>query len=347
MHGEPGREPGRTVGQGDRAEPERRAGATGHQHHDHRRRALTLARARLERSACVIGALVRGARSPRARVAATRDRWAILVSEVMLHQTQVPRVAAVWPGFMARFPTPAAMAGATAGRGDRGLGPARLPAPGPPALGDAAVVIARDGWPADLTALPGVGRYTANAVLAQADDADLPAIETNVRRVRRARPRAGGSLGREAEAAMVEIGAAAARSRPAARADGRRRAALPPRDPRCASARCVGGARRVAARRRDTGPASRSSRAASVSGAARARGAARRPRPRSTLDPTHSIAGRRRPRRRRRPEPAPALTSQFFLVQPEYEVPLLGPMMHTDVDLAVTLSLPPPATMQL
>jgi hypothetical protein len=42
----------------------------------------------------------------------TRDRWAILVSEVMLQQTQVPRVLDVWPGFMARFPTPQVMAGA-------------------------------------------------------------------------------------------------------------------------------------------------------------------------------------------------------------------------------------------
>jgi A/G-specific adenine glycosylase len=46
---------------------------------------------------------------------ATRDRWAVLVSEVMLQQTQVGRVADVWPGFMARFPTPEAMAATTPG----------------------------------------------------------------------------------------------------------------------------------------------------------------------------------------------------------------------------------------
>ena len=45
----------------------------------------------------------------------TRDRWAILVSEVMLHQTQVPRVAAVFDGFLRRFPTPDAMAAAGPG----------------------------------------------------------------------------------------------------------------------------------------------------------------------------------------------------------------------------------------
>ncbi len=60
----------------------------------------------------------------------TRDRWAILVSEVMLHQTQVARVAAVYDDFLARFPTPAAMADAGAGRGDHGVGPARVPAAG-------------------------------------------------------------------------------------------------------------------------------------------------------------------------------------------------------------------------
>jgi len=49
----------------------------------------------------------------------TRDRWAILVSEVMLHQTQVPRVAAVFDGFLRRFPTPDTMA--AAGPADAGL----------------------------------------------------------------------------------------------------------------------------------------------------------------------------------------------------------------------------------
>jgi A/G-specific adenine glycosylase len=112
----------------------------------------------------------------------TRDRWAILVSEVMLHQTQVPRVAAVWPAFMTRFPTPEVMAASTPGdvitAWDRLGYPRRALR-----LWESACVIARDGWPDDLSALPGVGRYTANAVLAQAEDTDLPAIETNVRRV--------------------------------------------------------------------------------------------------------------------------------------------------------------------
>ena len=46
---------------------------------------------------------------------ASRDRWPILVSEVMLPQTQVPRVAAAWPAFIDRFPTPGTMAEAGPG----------------------------------------------------------------------------------------------------------------------------------------------------------------------------------------------------------------------------------------
>ena len=46
---------------------------------------------------------------------ATRDPWAILVSEVMLHQTQVPRVVARYDDFLAEFPTPEAMAAAGPG----------------------------------------------------------------------------------------------------------------------------------------------------------------------------------------------------------------------------------------
>jgi A/G-specific adenine glycosylase len=134
----------------------------------------------------------------------TRDRWAILVSEVMLHQTQVARVAAVYDDFLARFPTPAAMADA---------GPAAVIAAwgrlGYPRrarrLHDAAVDVRDHGWPDDLTALPGIGRYTAAAVRAQADDADVPAVEVNIRRV--AERVSGGHLSdRAAEEVSVRIG---------------------------------------------------------------------------------------------------------------------------------------------
>ncbi len=113
---------------------------------------------------------------------ATRDRWPVLVSEVMLHQTQVPRVAAAWPAFIARFPTPKAMAAAGPGAVIAAWG--RLGYPRRARwLWEAAVVITEEGWPDDLTILPGVGRYTAAAVAAQCDDEDAVALEVNVRRV--------------------------------------------------------------------------------------------------------------------------------------------------------------------
>jgi A/G-specific adenine glycosylase len=113
---------------------------------------------------------------------ATRDLWAVLVSEVMLQQTQVGRVAAVWPGFMARFPTPEAMAAASAGEVITAWGTLGYPRRAR-RLWEAAGRIAATGWPGDLSDLPGVGRYTADAVAAQADGHDVPAIETNIRRV--------------------------------------------------------------------------------------------------------------------------------------------------------------------
>ena len=113
---------------------------------------------------------------------ATRDRWAVLVSEVMLQQTQVGRVAGVWPGFMARFPTPAAMADATAGEVIAAWGTLGYPRRAR-RLWEAAQQVAAAGWPEELSDLPGVGRYTAEAVAAQVDGRDAPAVETNVRRV--------------------------------------------------------------------------------------------------------------------------------------------------------------------
>jgi A/G-specific adenine glycosylase len=135
---------------------------------------------------------------------ATRDPWAVLVSEVMLQQTQVARVLVAWPPFMARFPTPAAMAaaplGVVIGAWDRLGYPRRARR-----LWEAACVIAADGWPAELDALPGIGRYTAAAIRAQVEDADVPAVEVNVRRV--CQRVDGARLSeRAAEAASVRIG---------------------------------------------------------------------------------------------------------------------------------------------
>jgi A/G-specific adenine glycosylase len=113
---------------------------------------------------------------------ATRDRWAVLVSEVMLQQTQVGRVAGLWPEFIARFPTPEAMAAASPGEVIAAWGTLGYPRRAR-RLWEAAGRIAATGWPEDLSDLPGVGRYTAEAVAAQVDGRDAPAIETNVRRV--------------------------------------------------------------------------------------------------------------------------------------------------------------------
>ena len=134
----------------------------------------------------------------------TRDRWAILVSEVMLHQTQVPRVAAVYDDFLAHFPTPTAMADAGPGAVIAAWGRLGYPRRAR-RLHDAAVVLRDHGWPDDLTTLPGIGRYTAAAIEAQAADVDVPAVEVNIRRV--AERVCGERLSdRAAEVATVRIG---------------------------------------------------------------------------------------------------------------------------------------------
>ena len=113
---------------------------------------------------------------------ATRDPWAVLVSEVMLQQTQVGRVLVTWAPFMARFPTAAATAAAPLGAVIGAWGRLGYPRRAR-RLWESARVIAESGWPDDLTVLPGVGRYTAAAIRAQAHDADVPAAEVNIRRV--------------------------------------------------------------------------------------------------------------------------------------------------------------------
>ncbi len=114
----------------------------------------------------------------------TRDRWAVLVSEVMLQSTQVARVVPYYEAWMARWPTAAALADAPLGEvlaQWQGLGYPRRARN----LHAAAGVIARDGWPADerLTDLPGVGAYTAAAILCFADGQAVLPEDVNVRRV--------------------------------------------------------------------------------------------------------------------------------------------------------------------
>jgi A/G-specific adenine glycosylase len=112
----------------------------------------------------------------------TREPYAILVSEVMLQQTQVERVIPRWRSWLERWPTAAALAAASPAdviRAWQGLGYNRRALN----LHRAAQRIARSGWPDDLTELPGVGRYTADAVAAFAFGHDLLPLDTNVRRV--------------------------------------------------------------------------------------------------------------------------------------------------------------------
>jgi A/G-specific adenine glycosylase len=100
----------------------------------------------------------------------------------MLQQTQASRVVPYYEAFLARFPTATALAKAKPrdvleawsglGYNSRAL---RLQA--------AARVVASDGWPDDLTDLPGVGPYTAAAVGSFAWDRDQAALDTNARRV--------------------------------------------------------------------------------------------------------------------------------------------------------------------
>jgi A/G-specific adenine glycosylase len=157
----------------------------------------------------------------------TRDPYALLVSEVMLQQTQAARVVPYYEAFLERFPDPAALAAAPPAdvlEAWSGLGYNRRAL----ALQAAAREVAANGWPADLARLPGVGPYTAAAVASFAWDRQTAAVDTNVKRVLerhdgiRRRPKA---LAERAESlvppgraatfnqAMMELGATVCRPR--------------------------------------------------------------------------------------------------------------------------------------
>ena len=119
----------------------------------------------------------------------TRDPYAILVSEVMLQQTQVPRVLTRFTEWMERYPTLDSLAAATLADvlgSWSGLGYNNRAA----RLRECARAVAASGAPArlpesvdDLRRLPGIGPYTARAVMIFAHNADLAAVDANVRRV--------------------------------------------------------------------------------------------------------------------------------------------------------------------
>jgi A/G-specific adenine glycosylase len=138
----------------------------------------------------------------------TTDPYRVLVSEVMLQQTQVSRVEPLYRAFIARFPTVGDLAAASTadvlmmwqglGYNRRALSLHRA----------AKAVIERHGggMPADLAALrdlPGIGDYTARAVLAFAFGQDAAPVDTNVSRVL-TRAVAGEALSRSAVQALAD-----------------------------------------------------------------------------------------------------------------------------------------------
>lgn len=114
--------------------------------------------------------------------------WQILVSEFMLQQTPVARVAPIWVDWVDRWPTPSATADAGAAAVLRAWGKLGYPRRAK-RLHDCATVIATehgDVVPRDvetLLTLPGVGAYTARAVACFAYAQRVPVVDTNVRRV--------------------------------------------------------------------------------------------------------------------------------------------------------------------
>ena len=114
--------------------------------------------------------------------------WAVLVSEVMLQQTPVERVLPAYRAWLARWPSPVALAAGSPGEAVRMWGKLGYPRRAL-RLHECAVMI-RDRFggcvPDDvpeLLGLPGIGAYTARAVAVFAFGQRHPVVDTNVRRV--------------------------------------------------------------------------------------------------------------------------------------------------------------------
>jgi A/G-specific adenine glycosylase len=115
--------------------------------------------------------------------------WGVLVSEIMLQQTPVSRVTPVWREWLARWPTPPAMAldSDQPAAAIRMWGRLGYPRRALRLYECAVAAVDRHGGeiPSDLDALlalPGVGSYTARAVAAFAFGQRHPVVDTNVRR---------------------------------------------------------------------------------------------------------------------------------------------------------------------
>lgn len=137
----------------------------------------------------------------------TREEWPVLVSEVMSQQTGVDRVVPKWLAFMERFPDVGSCAAAELGEVLalwQGLG---YPRRARNLHLTAAAVVAAGRFPRDLDGwleLPGIGPYTARAVMAFAQSADVAVVDTNVARIL-ARCAARGFTAREVQAAADSL----------------------------------------------------------------------------------------------------------------------------------------------
>ena len=114
--------------------------------------------------------------------------WAVLVSEIMLQQTQVSRVLPVYRAWLDRWPTPAALAADSVGEAVRAWGRLGYPRRAMRLHQAATAITQRHGGvvPSDLESLrdlPGIGDYTAAAVATFAYQGRHPVLDTNVRRV--------------------------------------------------------------------------------------------------------------------------------------------------------------------
>ena len=116
------------------------------------------------------------------------DPWAVLVSEVMLQQTQVARVLPAYAAWLERWPGPEALAAEPPGEAVRMWGRLGYPRRALRLHACAGAVVERFGGRLpdtvpELLTLPGVGDYTARAVVAFASRRRVPVVDTNVRRV--------------------------------------------------------------------------------------------------------------------------------------------------------------------
>jgi A/G-specific adenine glycosylase len=120
----------------------------------------------------------------------TRDPYAILVSEILSHQTQISRVVPVYEAVLERYPTAEAMASAPLEAVKAITDPLGYKIRGRWLHGAALRVADRFGGVMpqtlpELQQLPGVGRYTAGAVMNFAHQQDAPVLDTNIARVLR------------------------------------------------------------------------------------------------------------------------------------------------------------------